>query len=133
MAWNFKYLPDAVQKTINGYRFDGTPSAKALNVFKIQNNGGGVITVSPITKSAFVHTTFIGITEDACPICENAFEASPRNTNISEVNFCGGCTIRPLKWSLPCNRILLEDWKLQVGRSRLLAREHYWDSEYDSD
>ena len=35
MAWNFKALPNDVQKTINLLRFDGTPSAKALNAYQI--------------------------------------------------------------------------------------------------
>ena len=38
MAWNFKALPNEVQKTINMMRFDGTPSAKALNSYQIDNH-----------------------------------------------------------------------------------------------
>ena len=74
MAWNFKALPKEVQSMVNSYRFDGTPSAKAMKAFDINiipipvsDDRPQAIEIIPLFRTAF---RYVYVEHDIeCPVC----------------------------------------------------------------
>ena len=90
MTWcRNSVVPKELQKRINDFRFDGTPSAKAMKAFDISyrtssiicENGtwleASYIECTACEESAYTHFTYLWFGDDSCPDCENNFETSP--------------------------------------------------------
>ena len=92
---------------ISDFRFEGTPSAKALKPFYISYGTNSTYSMNGIPYKSFIwvsardwdsenytHCTYLWFGDDSCPDCENGFETSPRFAR--DDRGCGNCSILPL-------------------------------------
>ena len=137
MAYRQKSFPKELLKKINDFRFDGTPSAKAMKAFDISYRSSSIIRengtwleasyieCTACEESAYTHFTYLWFGDDSCPDCENGFETSA--PFATDDRGCGSCTIRPLKCGLRSRYI-------KLGYNYNCIRRHFYEGDsYEMD
>ena len=132
MAYFQKDFPKELQKRINDFRFDGTPSAKAMKAFNISYRSSSIplmngiklessyINCTACEESEYTHVTYLWFGDDSCPDCENGFETSA--PFATDDRGCGSCTIRPLKCGLRSRY-------MKLGYSYNCIRRHVYEGD----
>ena len=128
MAYLQKSFPKELLKKINDFRFDGTPSAKAMKAFNIYyvkdliTKETSYINCDACEESAYTHFTYLWFGDDSCPDCENGFETSA--PYATDDRGCGSCTIRLLKCGLRSRY-------MKLGYSYNCIRRHFYEGDSD--
>ena len=82
MAWNFIHLPKEVLAMVNLYRFDGTPSAKAVKAYDIIHvEDYGKIEIAPKVRG--VASRYYMNTDLCCSTCDFFVNRADAHTHES--------------------------------------------------